>query len=173
MGRSCGRRPPWLGSAGGQRGSETGEIVGGFLIMDAGCSGGQSPGGQKACGGCAGALQATVHAAGGAGPPSTRCARCWATGWAAQAAGDAGVLGWRGLLRVGHALGKDTARWAALLRLRGWAGEGARPRRGGRGRDLGKELWAFLLCSSSFLPFLFKFGFSFEFQIYTMPYESR
>jgi hypothetical protein len=57
---------------------------------------------------------------------------------------------------VGHALGKDTAHWAALLRLRGWAGGRGAAQEGGRGRDLGKELWAFLLCSSSFL-YLFLF----------------
>jgi hypothetical protein len=86
MGRSCGMRPPWLGAAGGQRGSEQGEIVGGFLVVDAGCSGGRSPGGQKACGSCAGARQ----------PPSTRCARCWPAGQAERGERRMGRVGEHG-----------------------------------------------------------------------------
>jgi hypothetical protein len=128
MGRSCGLRPPWLGAAGGQRGSEPGEIVGGFFIVDVGCSGGQSPGGQKACGGCAGARQATVHAAQALGRRA-RAVGPRGSGWAATpqewatAAGSAGMTWWAEAARARRGL-RERAGVGRARDQMGWRGGG-------------------------------------------------
>jgi hypothetical protein len=133
MGRSCGLRSPRMGAVGGQSGSEPGEIVGNFLIVDAGCSGGQSPGGQKACSGCVGAPGHRARGS-GTGQPSTRYARCWVAGWAAQAAGRhrrgngpprLGAREWPGGPgRQGHGVGYASA-WEWAGHATRWAGGGA------------------------------------------------
>jgi hypothetical protein len=70
----------------------------------------------------------TGHRARGTGarPSSTRCARCWAPGWAAQAAGDAGQ--WLGTL-LRRRLGGSAAGMAW------WAGERSQERGCASARD--------------------------------------
>jgi hypothetical protein len=149
MGRSCGLRPPWLGAAGGQRGSETGEIVGGFFYRGRGMLGRLiarwAEGMRRLCWGTPG------HRARGSGarPPSTRC---WAPGQ--RLGGNAAGMGHRGWERgndlVGRG-GKGTA-WAA--RARG-SGPGTRPDGlGGQRRGAGPFLFSSF---DYFLLFLFVF----------------
>jgi hypothetical protein len=115
MGRSCGLRPPWLGTLGGQHGSDPGEIVG----FDRGCGMLRRPIARRLEGMRRLRWGTTGHRARGtcARPSSTRCACCWAAGWAAQAAGDAGR---------GAAAGDATAQAAGRQRRgNGLVGRGA------------------------------------------------